>query len=491
MYSYCTRLTPFSIVITFIIGTTVLLLDRYGRYHLWDSSHMTHSDRRLSEQDGLLYSSITNVTAKFLNGTSGTFHRITNICLQFSNSTDDWFNAEDYSFGFMLRYPLHPSSESMNELTGIKMLQYQSNPYFNMPSTVYLKGKTLMSNCCYRGSNPAHFLFGLSTFFEWTVSKPKDLPKFHRLAFLRCTEPRMVKSWPWGQSVLDTVLQRMLDSDVITDKVNPVIEPNRTLSQMMCFEELYAHLRWGVLFENHRYAKIFRKSLPLSSTAAVITTSPPPAEAAAGVESLHKRCKEKRLRVKIYTRDEYDGTGRRILNNPAVTSLLRSFTSHPVENITASWSDSMEDQYSIYNSFDILISSAGSQLTNLILINTTDVAIIEIGLAIRDTFWRENANRLKLRKYLYSHGHTPDEGCDSKHYLLNCTTSIDPQERGATICPTRVAAWSLTECDFITNLPLLKRHISKAVKALCSESRTSRTSSTHKKSGNLKKNTDK
>ena len=62
----------------------------------------------------------------------------------------------------------------------------------------------------------------------------------------------------------------------------------------------------------------------------------------------------------------------------------------------------LANQITTYNNFDILVTQAGSHLTNLLFTNRTRVGILELGLSIRDFFWRENAVRLGINHYYYS-----------------------------------------------------------------------------------------
>eukprot|EP01041_Mallomonas_annulata_P011716 gene11716-24562_t len=428
----------------------------------------------------------TNVSKKL------TVYHVENSCFQFKEDTNNWMNDFDlFGSSLLLRYPMdtiHPRHHDLFGLHVVERIHRVDIRHGRHPSNVtVIPGNTILPLCYGRGKNPAHLLFGLSSLFEWTINRPANLPAFDRIAFFKCSEPRNVKHWPWGRAVLDAVLHGLLVAEILKDKDGLYVEPNRTLSTspLVCFQNLYILSRWGVLFDSFDAAKYFRNVVfPPPIIPVTLTNLEPGLQTDSS--GLQQRCQGKRLRISIYERflnftRDWSQSQRVMLNRNEVVLLIQDFTSHPVEILTTDWMESLEKQYSVFNSFDVLIASSGSQLANMVLINRTDVGIIEIGLAVRDRYWRTNAHTLHLKSYLNSNvGHIPSDNCTvARTMLRNCTqwspSSSNEEEEGdvedetgAVYCPgDAFASWELTGCDFIVNIPTLRHHIAKTISRLC------------------------
>jgi len=350
-----------------------------------------------------------------------------------------------------------------------------------LQDTLFIPGVTLLSNCNYAGPNPAHFLFGLHAYFEWSLSKPPNLPAFNRVFFALCSPPKFNKLyWPWAKTVTDTFIHKMLKRNIITDKYRPYMEVNSTGPQFTCFEELYLHEDEGVLLSSEAVAREFRKAVV---SPAVLhqhnakhdyesaTIQPSHLQAAFRYaeehqsQSLKARCRNGALRIAFFMRNVD-------MNFEVIEQSVNASTRHPFFTISTDTSLSMDRQFLEFNSFDILISRLDPHLANMVLINHTRVGIVELGLAIRDDFWRINAlQRLNLTSYTYSHGHTVDPACGESDLVRSYTRfqkahgkDIHWDSNKAVQMPL---AWKGASCNFIVNGTLLREHIARTVRALC------------------------
>jgi len=334
--------------------------------------------------------------------------------------------------------------------------------------TLWVPGSTLLSECIWAGPNQAHFLFGLHSYFEWSLSKPPNLPTFNRVFFAFCSPPKFNKvRWPWGTTVTDAFFQRMLKQRIITDRHQPYMEFSDKGPRYTCFEELYLYDDWGVLLSSEAVAREFRKAV----------VSPAVLHQHHKAEQLKERCSNGSLHIAYFKRTA--GDKRAAHNVDAIEQSVRAFTSHPLFTISTDRMLTMDRQFLEFNSFDILISPVGSHLANMVLINHTRVGIIELGLAIRDDFWRINAlQRLNLTSYTYSHGHTVDPTCPERHLARNCT-KVQKTLGNGIVCDDNYyqrdmnkdwfmpISWRLTKCSFVVNGTLLRGQIEQTVRTLC------------------------
>eukprot|EP00607_Mallomonas_marina_P009948 CAMPEP_0182419230 /NCGR_PEP_ID=MMETSP1167-20130531/3649_1 /TAXON_ID=2988 /ORGANISM="Mallomonas Sp, Strain CCMP3275" /LENGTH=291 /DNA_ID=CAMNT_0024593965 /DNA_START=637 /DNA_END=1512 /DNA_ORIENTATION=+ len=259
------------------------------------------------------------------------------------------------------------------------------------------------------------------------------------------------------------------------------IEPNHTYNHYMCFDELYEIDYWGILISSYDLGKRFRESLISPSVYngekemedltfhalnSSLSSNIPQYFNKVEDNDVYQACRTKSLRIAIFQRSNADSFGdRAILNIEDVIRTCELFTRRQIMLLSTSMLDPPDAQFVIFNSFDILISVAGSHLSNMILINRTTVGIIEIGLAIRDAFWRENAlQRLSLRAYVYCHGHGPRSPEDSVAIKKNCKFD---NLSATTVCDTVNESWRVTDLSFYANIRLFRRRLAYVVNQLC------------------------
>mmetsp|Transcript_9726 Transcript_9726/g.9808 ORF Transcript_9726/g.9808 Transcript_9726/m.9808 type:complete len:454 (+) Transcript_9726:359-1720(+) len=348
-----------------------------------------------------------------------------NICIHVLNKT--YYSGHKFTHvnNMYLRYSLDPLSP-IRDIKDYNFVMFNklnmlddSKPLSTLHKTT-IRGKTFLPNCAWATTyNNAHLLFGLNKLFEWTINKPKTLPHFDRIYFAYCIAPSKIREWHWGSTFLKSILHDLSEKNISS----PVLmQPNRKyVDHLTCFEELYGYASWGILLSSAKAALRFREK---TISPGVFYGHTPlrdisfnryedqfheilPYVTQQDEYRLVDACATKKLRIAYYHRDPSDSRPPRGFTNPQdIIATCQRFTTRPVVTLSTSHHESIDAQFVIFNSFDILVAAAGSHLTNMILINRTDVGFVEVGVAIRDEFWRENAlYKLNLKSYRYSHDH--------------------------------------------------------------------------------------
>lgn len=333
-----------------------------------------------------------------------------------------------------------------------------------------IKGRVLMPNCFYQGTNPAHYLFGLSIIYDF-VTFPDDYPQittnnFDRLGLFYCSSPKDNPKWHWSKDILDIVMNK--SSNLFGDNANnPLLLPDRHRTSLYCFEEMIQVWRWGYLLSNKKNIKAFQHDFKLNllnSSKSKVNSNLENIQIPPLLGNIKTRCKRKNLQIVIQNRQE----NRHIHQISTMIKLIHEYTPSVYQMmITPNTPTSM--QYKLYNSFDILITVAGSHLSNMIFIEQKNVAIIELGIAIRDKFWNTSARELVGINYFYGHHHLPIKGnrCsnESLHTLNSCISN--PIDNSSIICPDQATSWKITECDININWMHFRNQLTKAIESLC------------------------
>ena len=236
--------------------------------------------------------------------------------------------------------------------------------------------------------------------------------------------------------------------------------------RLFCFDTLYIVQRWGILMSNAEIAKKFREKAIFTFNKRYPHEVIPTHALTDDPEGIRQRCRENSLRVLIHQRSPLFGD-RVFLNSPAVLEAASNFTSQ-ARNVHM-YIARFPEQIEMYNSFDILVTTTGSHLTNLVFTNRSNVVVLEMGLAIRDWFWRDNARRFGIRHYLYSHrGHTPSRKCYNEK-KVDDTCYLHATEEDATICPPRGNDnWHpIGDCSLTVNITVFKMKLQQAITTLC------------------------
>jgi len=223
--------------------------------------------------------------------------------------------------------------------------------------------------------------------------------------------------------------------------------------------------RWSVISNSSDDVKAFRESLLKTKLKRNPKSKPDAMISVLTDKTVPERCKEKSLRIGIYLR--YKEWTRNLINDEEILNITKKYSSHAT--LKRIFAPPMDEQLQMYNSFDILISTYGSHLVNLVFTNRTRVAVIEVGLAIRDLFWRENAIRLGIDNYYYSMaGSDGDERCyKEKKMDKRCAIQSDGQ---TVICPPshKGVLWNaIGDCSFTLNASIFEKQLVNAITNLC------------------------
>ena len=261
----------------------------------------------------------------------------------------------------------------------------------------FFRGNSYISNCWRRwpeDTNPAHWAMKLGTLFflSNTKSKKNILSKSDRIVFHQCANPFNSK-WEWGIALWNITLANFVR------KNNPLVFwtegelPGRDKlignSTYYCFENAFWDQRYGIwiLKESIRewYSAVLRYFPHLTGA------------------------KSQELHIAIFERK--DGSALRKFENLGdLIRVVGKYTNKPVQIISVDKSTSVHEQVLLFNSFDILLTSHGSHLAN-ILFSTRKMTVIEIVSCTSDMVFSQNAEILGIN-YIISSGHLLGRTCN-------------------------------------------------------------------------------
>lgn len=417
-----------------------------------------------------------------------TFWRLTNMCIYTNLS----YKA-DYNTPFYNRYEITPSNWRETFFSEKTNTSYYVKEFWKMPivpihkapksTLIEISGMTMLPECFYQGTNPAHYIFGLSSLFEMAINLQNEYQNFQfdNLAMLRCSVPFDFPKWEWGKIVFSSVVSELVKGRLIQDDNHKrLIMSDRRTPKLFCFENLIVPQRWDHFFSSLPYYNLFHKNLKnhmldYLSLRKNLTTFNQQRLELIHHENIRKRCEEKKLNIYFQHRASCDnGLALRTISNiNSMVDLARNYSSS-VKRFTIGSKTSMIDQYIYYNSFDILVSPVGSQLSNLLLTERKNVAVIEIGVANREPLWYDANNQLwNFKSYIVSNkGHTPL--CKEKLAMFNQYCKPDPQLGEDAISCTAPngtykynVAWEITDCSFEVNLIFFQKQLKDSIRRLC------------------------
>lgn len=223
--------------------------------------------------------------------------------------------------------------------------------------------------------------------------------------------------------------------------------------------------RWSVISNSSDDAKAFRKSVLKTKLKRYPESKPDAMVSPLTDATVPDRCRDKSLRIVLFLR--LKNWPRNLINEDEILNVIKKYSSQVV--VKRIFAPPMDEQLEMYNSFNIMISTYGSHLVNLVFTNRTRVAIIEVGLAVRDLFWRENALRFGLHQYYYSMaGSDGDELCYKENKMdKRCQVQPDGQ---TVLCPPsspRTLWNAIGECSFTLNATIFEKQLVNSIRNLC------------------------
>lgn len=373
-------------------------------------------------------------------------------------------------------------------LFGTSHLQYRYQAPA-IPTKRMVAGPTFFLNCWQRtpdDTNPSHWLMKVVTLFEisqMVLQGSLWLPTFRHLVFHQCPSYHQTIQgdgvWPWGQAIWKAAtsvwwLAGLWPQGFDDDGVDPaaMLELDMGSDEWTCFEDLYLEPNYGSWFPAPEFQAAWRNAL-LTQTAS--------GREAKNIDSLQDRCRTNTLKIHVFQRSS--GRGRRAFANlDEVLALARRYTASEVPVVTVDAATPVDDQARVFQAFDVLISSHGSQLANIIFSDPAHTAIVEVLPVVRDTSFHTNAQDAGMAAYIVSTGHAPvaenamsppSPHCTQGQELMetHCWSMEDGKSGHAVWDCPRDWRSKLTGCDTRINITLLETHLKKAITDLCKEIR--------------------
>jgi hypothetical protein len=311
-----------------------------------------------------------------------------------------------------------------------------------------------------------HKLFELAQIMQ--DAGPTLLPGFDSLAFHQCASyDRVMRQglWAWGKTVFEAATRDWLKVGLWQgpDQIH-VIQLNKPNQEWICFEDLLFETQYGSWFPAPAYISNWRHILLESAGLRDGNTI------SGGDEGLAERCLSNQLRIHVFKRTEGRGV-REFVNLDEVVALAQTYTFLPIEVVTINSTTPVRVQATLFRAFDLLITSHGSQIANIIFTDPEHTGIIEVLPVVRDRAFANNARDAGFLSYVISTGHTPfpaDDNLDSP--CLNGSEVIKQncwEEPGTDLwdCPSELRR--LTQCNTFVNTTILRRHIERSMAKLC------------------------
>ncbi|KAI9002154.1 hypothetical protein DFJ74DRAFT_775387 [Hyaloraphidium curvatum] len=325
------------------------------------------------------------------------------------------------------------------------------------------RGTTLLPHCLFPDSpNLSHLMFAGAAAVA-LGQRPPDPPlkPFDRLAFSWCPAYHRWPDWLLGRRLTEIAFRDWEAKGLLSVPLADAIQVPRGIS---CFDELYVLTGlWGAMLDPRDDAW-FREALARTEPELEGTLLP---DQKAPARALAERCRSRSLRIAFWRRTA-GWNPRAISNMPALLAAVAERTSHPVFDVTANVSLPVADHIRVFASFDVLVAPTGSHLTGFVLAPSKPLTgIVEVGIAVREVFWKEGAERLGAA-YAVSTGHAPTDPAVADKVAKRCRwAAFAPNPGPALFCPEGDDALRLTEGDFVANATAFGEHLDWTVGRVC------------------------
>jgi hypothetical protein len=386
----------------------------------------------------------------------------------------------------------------------------------------YWSQGTLVVACCWRssahGHSPSHALYGLGTIFEASLGHTRLAGAVDTLLLHQCSDALLRQNegiaawidgppWSWGNALWQHVHSAMrarwpdTASNVVTlGARHPTSSLPSSGDVVVCGGDVWVPRMTGHYFGSNRGATVaaWRSQIaPWLNRTGVAgeARSTPFNVQPARVPTLRmavctKGCSSG-LRVAIFQRVEGMWGQRSIANIERVVAVAQTYVGHPVRVISVSSQTSVADQVRLFQSFDVLVSTHGSQLANMIYANKRAV-IIELQAipGSADSSFEKNAWAV-IGGHLMSYGHMPAAGVHNAgqtnatgRAAINCVLArrMRPcwwwQQQGG--CSDGGAAGTIFKhSDLIVDADRLRAALDRAMAIRCASERVPRQLLTH------------
>ena len=374
-------------------------------------------------------------------------HHLHHVCL--SGGKDGiYVGGEDYTNDWIHKISSAVSIQAWNKDGGrgsMDAMKLNFSNYGDFANHTYVKGNSMLIACHRQLPDllyPSMWISKLGSVYELArmyanaSSDPgfnntfneKPPMSFDNMIMHQCADPA-VTNWEWGKAVLAIALAQAIDSKMFRgqDDPNPTVISgyfyNERVEELVCFEDLYVSLRANIWLQGADEILSFRKRaaeivgepaevLKKDENPIIVRDKPDILQGISQSYCTTDGTKSK-ARIKIYQRS----AGRRFNNLEEVKKLVQTYSSVPVEVVTANTSTSVADLIQLFNSFDILVSPEGGHLTSgIFTLNPGNKAIVEVSSAVFELLYYKNYQlRLGFLTYILSDGHfTPAPECPWK-----------------------------------------------------------------------------
>lgn len=356
----------------------------------------------------------------------------------------------------------------------------------------WINGSTFLPNCQWAATpNPSHLFFATSIAMEWSRKRPDEvMGAFERVVLAYCPDPRAfekpVPTGPTGTTnqkiAFETGRLRKRDAssthwDVGVDALQvafanwadpkvgllPDLDPEKRFPRyngVVCFKQLTTAYHFGNLLaaeDETRWLSLFASKYPSQRSKLL-------PDASEARSQLQQRCQSKQLRIAIWQRESNSWAPRSASNMDDAASMVGKYSSVPVARVTANFSTSTEEHIELFNSFDLLISAAGSQLAGLVFSGSKRYrGVLEWGICMRMPFWALEARKWGVL-YEFSHGHQPTDEKHLSAFKESGACSPGTMGAGSIRCKNGLL---ISNSGFTLNLDRLKVDLERALDRLC------------------------
>ena len=287
---------------------------------------------------------------------------------------------------------------------------------------------------CWRSSltNPAHLLMGIGKLFVASTGYyGGNLTNVDLILYHQCSS---LDNWPYGIFVENLIYNRaVLNGVVRTNRTDnrlflPFSSQTETLPQVnemvICGRTVFQELKSVALYLGPNPREVVKKwfnmvdDYLLDSGLRVL-------------DSQNVTVCPRNLTFALWKRTEGSAL-RHLVNEEEIKALVAEYTNNSLKIVSANSSTSINEQISIFRSFDILITPHGSHLSNMIF-GTGNAVFIEIQAAIYSDIFSLNGKTF-AKHYILSTGHYPNNTDLEK--LMEACVSTDDQSL-TSVCPRR------------------------------------------------------
>ena len=436
-------------------------------------------------------------------------HHLHHVCI--SGGKDGiYVGGEDNTNDWIHKVSNAVSIQAWNKDGGrgsMDALRLNFSNYGDFANHTYVKGNSLLVACHRQLPDllyPSMWISKLGSIYELArmytnaTADPAFLSSFNEnppqsfdnMIMHQCADPA-VTNWEWGKAVLAIALAQAIDSKMFRgqDDPNPTVISgyfyNERVEELVCFEDLYVSLRANIWLQGADEIVSFRKRAAaiIGEPAEVLKSNENPIvvrdkpDILQGISQSYCTSDgtKTKARIKIYQRS----AGRRFTNLEEVKKLAQSYSSIPVEVVSANTSTSVADLIQLFNSFDILISPEGGHLTSgIFTVNPGNKAIVEVSSAVFELLYYKNYQlRLGFLTYILSDGHfTPAPECPWKSnadFERECTLDSKavvgkiPQSYYKCKIKSQRDIKTFRSCDTAVNLEKLAKSLEQMYSVVC------------------------